>query len=121
MCWLVLTSMLLTLLAAPLAAEAQRAGKVLRTGLVSTLSAELPQIRELSDAVRQGLRELGYVEGRNIVIEDRSAQGRLERLPELFAELARLKVDLIFILGGTPAAGGEAGERRDPDRRAGHG
>jgi putative tryptophan/tyrosine transport system substrate-binding protein len=92
------------LLAAPLAAEAQRVGKVPRIGLVSSMSAELPQIRELSDAFRQGLRELGYVEGQNIVIEERSAQGRLERLPDLFAELVRLRVELIFTLGGTPAA-----------------
>jgi len=92
------------LLAAPLAAEAQRVGKVPRIALVSTFSAELPQVRELSNALRQGLRELGYVEGQNIVIEDRSAHGKLERLPDLFAELVRLKIDLIVILGGTPAA-----------------
>jgi putative ABC transport system substrate-binding protein len=95
---------ILTLLAAPLAAEAQRVGKVPRIGLVSSVSAELPQIRELSDAFRQGLRELGYVEGQNIVIEERSAQGRLERLPDLFAELVRLRVEFILTLGGTPAA-----------------
>jgi len=94
----------LSVLAAPLAAEAQRVGKVPRIALVSTFSADLPQVRELSDAVRQGLRELGYVEGQNIVIEDRSAHGQLERLPDLFAELVRLKVDLIVIVGGTPAA-----------------
>jgi putative tryptophan/tyrosine transport system substrate-binding protein len=97
-------ALILVLVVAPPAAEAQRVGKVPRIGLVSTLSTELPQVRELSDALRQGLRELGYVEGQNIVIEDRSAQGRLERLPDLFAELVRLKVDLIFTLGGTPAA-----------------
>ena len=94
----------IALLAAPLAAEAQQAGKVSRIGLVSIVSLELPQIRDLADAFRQGLRELRYVEGQNIVIEDRSAQGTLERLPDLFAELVRLRVELIVTLGGTPGA-----------------
>jgi putative ABC transport system substrate-binding protein len=91
------------LLAAPLAAEAQ-AGKVYRIGMLLALSPEHPQTRELSGAFREGLRELGYVEGQNIAIESRSAQGRFERLPDLLAELVRLNVDLIFTLGGTPAA-----------------
>src|SRR4030095_7558680 len=56
------------------------------------------------DAFRQGLRELGYVEGRNIVIEYRSAEGRNDRLPELAAELVRLKVDVLVTTG--PAAVG---------------
>jgi putative ABC transport system substrate-binding protein len=55
------------------------------------------------DAFRQGLRELGYVEGQNVVIEYRSADGRQERFPELAMELVRLKVDLI-VTTGTPAA-----------------
>jgi ABC-type uncharacterized transport system substrate-binding protein len=92
------------LLAAPLATEAQPAGKVPRIGIVSTFPLEHPQARELSDAFRQGLRELGYVEGRNIVIEYRSAHGRVERVPDAFAEVVRLNVDLILSLGGTPAA-----------------
>jgi putative ABC transport system substrate-binding protein len=86
--------------AAPLAAAAQGGRRI---GLLTTFSSEHPQ-RELSDAFRRGLRELGYVEGQNIVIEYRSAPGRLERLPDLFAELARLKVDLILVSGGTPEA-----------------
>ena len=90
------------LLAAPLAAEAQQGGKVRRIGLLTT-SSEHPQ-RELADAFRRGLAELGYVEGQNIVIEYRSAQGRAERFPDLFAELARLEVDLILSVGGTPVA-----------------
>ena len=93
-----------SLILAPLAAEAQLAGRVPRIGIVSTFSLEHPQARELSDAFRQGLRELGYVEGRNIVIEYRSAQGRVERVPDAFAELVRLNVELILSLGGTPAA-----------------
>jgi len=54
----------------------------------------------LLDAFRQGLRELGWVEGQNIVIDYRYAEGRVDRLPDLAAELVRLKVDLI-VSGGT--------------------
>jgi putative tryptophan/tyrosine transport system substrate-binding protein len=99
-----LTSVILALalLAAPLVVEAQQGGKVRRIGLL-TISSEQPQ-RELADAFRRGLAELGYVEGQNIVIEHRSAQGRVERFPDLFAELARLEVDLILSVGGTPVA-----------------
>ncbi len=91
------------ILVAPLAADAQQAGKVPRIGILSTLSPEFPTTHALLDAFRQGLRERGYVEGKNIAIEERSAQGRFERLPELAAELVRLKVDLI-VAAGTPGA-----------------
>src|SRR5262245_17114690 len=95
-------TLVLGLLAVPLVVAAQ-CGKVPRIGLVSTFSSEHPQ-RELADAFRRGLRELGYVEGQNIVFESRFAQGRTERLPDFFVEFARLKVDLILALGGTPVA-----------------
>src|SRR5262249_26307184 len=91
-------------LAAPLIGEAQQLGKTHRIGVLATFSHEHPQPRQLSAAFRQGLREQGYVEGQNIVIESRLAEGKPERLPDLFAELARLKVELILSLGGTPAA-----------------
>jgi len=91
------------LLVAPLTTDAQQAGKIPRIGMLLTFPPEHPQARELSDAFRQGLHELGYVEGQNIVFESRSAQDRPERLPDLAAELVRLKVNLIFTLGGTPA------------------
>jgi putative ABC transport system substrate-binding protein len=91
------------LLAAPLAAEAQQAGKVYRIGYLSLGSLESPETRASLDAFRQGLRERGYVEGQNIVIEYRSADGKIERLPGLASELARLKVDLI-VAGATPGA-----------------
>jgi ABC-type uncharacterized transport system substrate-binding protein len=85
------------LLAAPLAAEAQPAGKVLRIGFLSLTS---PSDRPaLLDAFRQGLRELGWVEGQNIVIDYRYAEGRVDRLPDLAAGLVRLKVDLIVSWG----------------------
>ena len=85
------------LLAAPLAADAQQAGKVPRIGF---LSATSPSDRPpLLDAFRQGLRELGWVEGQNIVIDYRYAEDRVDRLPDLAAELVRLKVDLIVSAG----------------------
>ena len=88
------------LLAAPLAAEAQPAGKVYRIGVLEPTSMALNAAN--LDAFRQGLRELGYVEGQNLVIEYRSADGRSERFPDLAAEMVRLKVDVI-LTRGTPA------------------
>ena len=88
----------LSLLAMPLAARAQPAGKVWRIGLVAGSSGFSP-----SKAFRQGLRELGYVEGRNVVIEQRSAEGQAERFPELIAETLQLKVD-VLVVGSTSGA-----------------
>jgi putative ABC transport system substrate-binding protein len=88
------------LLTAPLAAEAQQATKVARIGYLSPNLAASPHLRE---AFLQGLRDLGYVEGRNVVIEIRSAEGKFERLPALAAELVALKVDVILATG-TPAS-----------------
>jgi putative ABC transport system substrate-binding protein len=81
------------LLAAPLAAEAQPAGKLYRIGLLSPTSQSLG-----IEPIRVGLRTLGYVEGHNLVIEYRSAEGRFDRLPDLAAELVRLHVDVIVAL-----------------------
>ena len=92
---------LLALGAAPLAAEAQQAAKVARIGYLSPNLAASPHLR---DAFLQGLRDLGYVEGRNVVIEYRDAEGKLERLPTLAAELVALKVDVLFAGGGSRAA-----------------
>src|ERR1700693_4851582 len=89
------------LLAAPLAARAQQVGKVYRIGILETIPASRNAAN--LDALRKGLRELGYVEGRNLIIEYRSTDGRAERFPDLAAELVRLKVDLI-VTRGTPAA-----------------
>ena len=91
----------LGLFAAPLAVRAQQAGKVYRIGILETI----PAARNAAnlDALRKGLGNLGYVEGRNLTIEYRSADGRAERFPELAAELVRLRVDLI-VTRGTPAA-----------------
>src|SRR5207247_3697571 len=83
-------------------AEAQQPKKVARIGYLAanSLSAFSGRI----EAFRQGLRELGYVEGKTIVIEWRSAEGKLDRLPALAAELVRLKVEVI-VTGGLGAAG----------------
>jgi putative tryptophan/tyrosine transport system substrate-binding protein len=88
-------------LLAPLVAEAQPAGQVYRIGYLSPSSPSDPEKlaspfgeRGLA-AFRQGLRELGYVEGQNIAFESRWAEGRFERLPDLAAELVQLKVDVI--------------------------
>jgi ABC-type uncharacterized transport system substrate-binding protein len=88
------------LLAAPLAAVAQQTAKVARVG---HLSPDLATRSHLYEALLQGLRDLGYVEGRNVAIEVRDAEGKLERLPALAAELVALKADVI-VTAGTPAA-----------------
>ena len=89
------------LLAAPLVVDAQPAAKVYRIGMLERTS---PAINAANlDAFRRGLRDAGYVEGKNLVIEYRSAEGRDDRFPGLATELVRLKVDLI-VTRGTPAA-----------------
>jgi putative ABC transport system substrate-binding protein len=85
----------------PLVVRAQQTGKSYRIGILETI----PKTQNAAnlDAFRKGLRELGYVEGQNLDIEYRSADGRAERYPDLASELVRLKVDLI-VTRGTPAA-----------------
>jgi putative tryptophan/tyrosine transport system substrate-binding protein len=85
----------------PLAARAQQGGQIFRIGLVETTSAEL-NATNLA-AFRRGLQELGYTEGRNLILEYRSADGDASRFPALISELIGLKVDLI-VARGTPAA-----------------
>jgi putative ABC transport system substrate-binding protein len=87
----------------PLSVNAQPSAKIPRIGLMVTGSLESPEARVQLDAFRQGLRQLGYMEGRNIAIEYRGADARIERFPNLAAELVRLEVDLIFA-ANTPAA-----------------
>jgi len=82
-------------------AEAQQPKKVARIGFL--LAPPRSALSERVDAFRQGLRELGYVEGQNIVIEYRYAEGKFDRLPDLAADLARLKVDVIVAAGGIQA------------------
>ncbi|HEU4369621.1 MAG TPA: ABC transporter substrate-binding protein [Methylomirabilota bacterium] len=80
------------------AAHAQQAPRLYRIGFVGSASSG-PQI----DAFRKGLKELGYVEGKNVIVETRFAEGRSERIPELVAQVLRLKVD-VLVVGSTPAA-----------------
>ena len=89
-------------LVVPLAAEAQATGKVYRIGFLGTHSHS--DHAKGVDAFRAGLRDLGYVEGKDLVIEYRWAGGKYDRLPDLVAELVALKVDVIATTGGTPPA-----------------
>jgi ABC-type uncharacterized transport system substrate-binding protein len=86
-----------SVLAAPLGAEAQPQAKVHRLGFLG--GASPAGYAHLVEALRQGLHDLGYVEGKNLAIEYRWAEGKYDRLPDLAAELVRLKVDLIVTHG----------------------
>jgi len=91
-----------TVLVAPRAGEAQQAASLPRIGFLNPGSLSEPRFPRFLQAFRQGLRELGYVEGQNIAIEFRWAEGQYDRLPGLAAELVRLKVNVI-VAGGGPA------------------
>ena len=80
-------------------ADAQQPKKVPRIGYLSSLDPASESTR--SEGIRLALRELGYIEGQNIATEYRYAEGKLDRVPELAAELVRLKVDIIVVAGGT--------------------
>ncbi len=82
---------------APLVAEAQQAGKVWRIGFLGV--GTTMSFQRNIEAMRLGLREHGYVEGRNITMEFRWAEGRYDRLPALAAELVQLKLDVIITHG----------------------
>jgi ABC-type uncharacterized transport system substrate-binding protein len=97
----VIVSLILTLLAAPLAAEAQGGTGSRRIGLLD--SGSLAGRASLWEAFRQGMRDLGYVEGRTVTFEARGADGNLDRLTVLAAELVRLKVD-VMVVGASSAA-----------------
>ena len=88
------------LLSTPLASRAQQVGKVYRIGILESIPAA-QNVANLA-ALRKGLRDLGYVEGQNLIIEYRSADGRADQFPGLASELIRRKVDLI-VARGTPA------------------
>jgi putative ABC transport system substrate-binding protein len=92
---------LASFLALPLAAEAQPPGKVSRVGFLSTVAN--PQTAYFFSAFTDGLREHGYVQGQNLLIERRYSEGKTERFPDLVAELVRLNVDVIVAPGTGPA------------------
>jgi len=100
------------LLAAPLAAAAQQQGKVWRIGFVEAGSASVN--RHFLDAFRQGLRELDYLEGQHIVIEERWAEGRNELFPGLLAELIRLNVDVVVVSSNAGALAAKDATRTIP-------
>ena len=83
------------LLALPFPAQAQQAGKIFRIGILDGSTAAGSAV--LWEALRQEMRKLGWIEGKNIAFEYRFAEQMNERLPELAAELVRLKVDLIVV------------------------
>ena len=89
------------LLTVAVVTEAQQPKKVPRIGYLSSCDPASESTR--SEAIRLALRELGYIEGQNIAIEYRYAEGKRDRLPELAAELVRLKVDIIVVAGGDAA------------------
>jgi putative ABC transport system substrate-binding protein len=97
------------LLAAPLSAEAQQAGRIYRIGLIAAAQpvSEMAGPEPVSPswgALAQGLRALGYMEGQNLILERRAAEGRYGRFGDIVAELVRLKADVI-VTGSTQLAG----------------
>ena len=90
------------MVAPPLGVPAQQTGSVSRLGYLTTGALDSAEVRKAIDVLRLALRELGYIEGQNIIIEYRGAGNQIERLPELARELASLKFDVIFA-GATPA------------------
>src|SRR6266436_7709601 len=95
---IVLWLMVTIALATASIAEAQQPKKVPRIGYLTSSDPATESTR--SEGIRQALRDLGYVEGQNIAFEYRYAEGKLDRFPELAAELVRLKVDIIVVAGG---------------------
>jgi len=100
------------LLAAPLVVEGQPAGKIYRIGYLSYLGCSNDPF--LRGPFREGLRELGYVEGRNVVIECRSAPGKPDRYPDLVAELVRLDVDVLVTVSTALALAAKQATRAVP-------
>ena len=98
---IILVALCSLLLASSSAVDAQQTGKLFRIGFLDASTASGSAV--LVDALRQELSKLGWIEGKNITIEYRFAEQKLERLPELAADLARLKVDLIVVPGVFPA------------------
>ena len=101
-----------SVLAAPLAAGAQSAGKIYRIGYLSYLGCSEDPF--LKDSFRQGLRELGYVEDRSVVIECRSAPGKPDRYPDLVDELVRLDVDVLVTVSTAMTLAAKQATRRVP-------
>src|ERR671918_2965533 len=89
---------MMMLLAVGVTAQAQQPKKVSRLGYLSPVDAATDSPR--AEGIRLALRERGHIEGQNIAIEYRYTEGKVDRAPELAAELVRLRVDIIFVAGG---------------------
>ena len=98
----------------PLVARAQQPAKVPRIGFLATASFDTPEFREARDPFLQGMRELGYVEGQNFIVEYRSAEGRQERFASLAIDLVRINVDLIVALATPHARAAQQATRTIP-------
>jgi putative tryptophan/tyrosine transport system substrate-binding protein len=98
-----LVTLTLAILVAPLAAKAQQRANVPHIGVLTLATASTAVAVKYMEAFRQGLRDLGYVAGQNLVIEYRGGEGKVERLPALAAEFVQLKVDCM-VVGGTQAS-----------------
>jgi putative ABC transport system substrate-binding protein len=98
-----LLTLALGFLVTALAGEAQPAGKVYRLGLLAG-SSQAPREQHAYEAFQQGLRDLGYVEGKNVILEYRYTEGHVDRLPALAAELVHRHVDIIVAAGAGYAA-----------------
>jgi putative ABC transport system substrate-binding protein len=110
-----------SLLAAPLAAEAQQPGKVFRIGILGNVPPTYPEGARVWGAFIEGLRDLGYAEGQNITIVHRSSEGKFQRLPDLAAELVRLKVDVIVAPASQNVLAAKQASRTIPIVMAGSG
>jgi ABC-type uncharacterized transport system substrate-binding protein len=108
-------TLILLVLVAPLATVvAQSPEKLSRVGYISPGASSDPARQHRFEAFRQGLRELGYVEDRNIALEPRWAEGRYDRYPALAADLVRLKVDAIVTVGGAATQAAQKATRTIP-------
>jgi ABC-type uncharacterized transport system substrate-binding protein len=114
-----ITTLILSLLAPPLATDAQQVTKVHRIGLLR--SGSPTSDKHLLEAFRQGLHDLGYVEGQNLVMESRYAEGSQERFPTLAAELVRLQVEVMVAGGSTAIRAAQHATRTIPIVMAGTG
>jgi putative ABC transport system substrate-binding protein len=111
--FVLLLTLALAPLVAPLAAEAQPAGHMARIGVLD-LGHSSPTAGDLQRAFRQALHELGWVEGHNLTFEWRWSEGARDRLPDLAAELVRLKVDIITVTGGDATRAAQQATRTIP-------
>ena len=116
--WMGLFAIALTFVFGGVEARAQQPKKVPRIGYLSGVDAASDSTR--SEGIRLALRERGYIEGQNIAIEYRYAEGKVDRAPELAAELVHLKVDIIVVAGGGPMdSGGHECDQDDSHRYGG--